>query len=218
MTPISFDVPADAEGKAKAELKFTLKGYHPMIVITGGSNEIALTQRLQPHPPTRAGGGSTASKAPEEEPIVAVVLPEAKKQPPAIALPPPPAVEEPKIALAEASLVPRSKAAEPVSSTDDVSQGPVDLDDRMTPPSKISGPDPEYTERALDHEVEGVLSARCIITVEGKVRNCRVIKGVPFMDRAVIGALEQRRYTPALLRGKPVEVYYNIHTTLKLPR
>ncbi len=225
VTPISFDVSADAEGKAKAELKFTLKGYHPMIVITGGSNEIALTQRLQPQqphpPPTRGGSGPAASKVREEEPIVTVVLPEEKKQPPAIALPPPPAAEEPKLAVAEASLAPKSKVAkvaEEPAVTDNVAKGPMDLDDRMTPPSKISGPDPEYTDKALDHEVEGVMSARCIVSVEGKVHGCRVIKGVPFMDRAVITALEQRRYTPALLQGKPVEIYYNIHTTLKLPR
>jgi serine/threonine-protein kinase len=217
VTPITFDVSADAEGKAKAELKFTLKGYHPMIVITGGSNEIALTQRLQPYPSARAGSGSTASKAIEEEPIVTVVVPEAKKQPPVIALPPP-AAEEPTLAVAEASLAPKPKVAKEAAATDNVPQGPIELDDRMTPPSKISGPDPEYTEKALDHEVEGVLSARCIVTAEGKVHGCRVIKGVPFMDRAVITALEQRRYSPALLRGKPVEIYYNIQTTLKLPR
>jgi len=89
MTPVSFDVPADAEGKATAELKFTLKGYHPMIAIAGGSNEIALTQTLQPQSSTREESRSTARKGTEEEPSVTVPLPEAMKQSPATASPPP---------------------------------------------------------------------------------------------------------------------------------
>ncbi|HME90052.1 MAG TPA: serine/threonine-protein kinase, partial [Myxococcaceae bacterium] len=47
-TPIAFDVPASADGTATAELLLTLKGYHPMTVVTGGSGpEVVLSQRLQ---------------------------------------------------------------------------------------------------------------------------------------------------------------------------
>ncbi len=228
VTPVSFNVPADAEGKAEAELKFTLKGYHPMIVITGGSNEIALTQRLQPHSPSKEESGSTASRGTEEEELVfTVLLPEAKEPPPAPAsLPapasPPPGAEEPKLALAATAPAPslNLERVQPAAAAamDRVQRGPVEFNDRMTPPRKISGPDPQYTDKALDHEVEGLMEARCIITVEGTVTGCRVVKGVMFMDRAVISALQLRRYTPALLQGKPVEVYYTFSTTLKLPR
>jgi hypothetical protein len=38
------------------------------------------------------------------------------------------------------------------------------------------------------------------------------------MDRAVIEALEHRRYSPALLRGQPIEVDYTFKLTLKLPQ
>jgi protein TonB len=105
-----------------------------------------------------------------------------------------------------------------VAGGDGVQQGPVEFNNRMTPPRKISGPDPQYTDQALNHEVEGVMEARCIITVEGRVSGCRVVKGVLFMDHAVISALQLRRYSPALLHGKPVEIYYTFSTTLKLPR
>jgi len=50
------------------------------------------------------------------------------------------------------------------------------------------------------------------------VRNCRVLKSLPFMDRAVVEALEHRRYTPALLRGQPIEVDYTFKIKLTLPR
>jgi protein TonB len=50
------------------------------------------------------------------------------------------------------------------------------------------------------------------------VRNCRVMKSLPFMDRAVITALEQRRYSPALLHGQPIEVDYTFKIKLSLPQ
>jgi hypothetical protein len=37
------------------------------------------------------------------------------------------------------------------------------------------------------------------------------------MDRAVIEALEKRRYSPALLRGQPIEVDYTFKIRLTLP-
>jgi protein TonB len=49
------------------------------------------------------------------------------------------------------------------------------------------------------------------------VFGCRVLKSLPFMDRAVIDALERRRYKPATLGGRPVEVNYNFKITLRLP-
>jgi len=54
-TPVSFDVDANPAGTATAELLLTLRGYHPMTVITGGSGpEVVLTQRLQARSTRRA--------------------------------------------------------------------------------------------------------------------------------------------------------------------
>jgi periplasmic protein TonB len=88
----------------------------------------------------------------------------------------------------------------------------------MTPPRKIAGPDPQYTPEALEREIQGTLVVKCTVTAQGVVRDCRVIKSVPYMDRAVIDALECRRYTPALLHGQPVEVDYSFRVQVKLPR
>lgn len=88
----------------------------------------------------------------------------------------------------------------------------------MSPPQRLSGPDPAYTEQALEHEVEGVLEARCVVTTAGEVRGCRVWKSLPFMDAAVIDALERRRYAPARLSsGQAVEVEYTFRVRLRLP-
>ncbi len=93
----------------------------------------------------------------------------------------------------------------------------MEFDERMTPPEKLGGPDPQYTDKALEREVQGTMVVRCVVTTEGKVFGCRVLKSLPFMDRAVIDALEKRRYKPATLGGRPVEVNYNFKITLRLP-
>jgi periplasmic protein TonB len=90
------------------------------------------------------------------------------------------------------------------------------FDDSLTPPRRLSGPDPEYTLQALEHEVEGTMLVRCVLTVEGTVHDCSVLRSLPFMDRAVIEALERRRYSPALENGKPVEVSYVFTVKLRL--
>jgi protein TonB len=55
------------------------------------------------------------------------------------------------------------------------------------------------------------------VNTDGRVHDCRVVKSLPFMDRAVIEALEKRRYTPATQGGKPIDVDYTFRITLRLP-
>ena len=93
----------------------------------------------------------------------------------------------------------------------------VEFNDSMTAPSIISGPNPEYTPEAVERGIEGVMQVRCAVTVTGAVRRCKVLKGLPYMDRAVVDALEARKYKPALLQGKPVDVFYTFTLLLKLP-
>jgi protein TonB len=96
--------------------------------------------------------------------------------------------------------------------------GPVEFSQNMTPPKKISGPDPEYTRQAMEHEVEGQMLVKCIVTAEGRVHHCRIVQSLPFMDRAVVEALEHRKYTPALFQGRPIDVDYTFKIKMTLPR
>ena len=96
-------------------------------------------------------------------------------------------------------------------------QGPIPFDETMTPPRRISGPDPSYTLQAIEHDVEGTMLVRCIVGLDGSVRSCRVVRGLPFMDREVVDSLERRRYTPALVSGHPAEVDYTFKIELRLP-
>jgi TonB family protein len=87
----------------------------------------------------------------------------------------------------------------------------------MTAPVMLSGPAPEYTTDALERGVEGTMTLRCVITAQGTVRGCKVTKGLPFMNRACIEALEVRRYKPATQGGKPLDVMFTFNIRLKLP-
>ncbi|HEU4386018.1 MAG TPA: energy transducer TonB [Anaeromyxobacteraceae bacterium] len=88
----------------------------------------------------------------------------------------------------------------------------------MSRPVFVSGPDLAYTRRAFEHEVEGLMIVKCLITAEGAVRDCRIAKGLPYMDETVVQLLERRRYRPATLDGRPVEVRYVFRINLRLPR
>ena len=76
----------------------------------------------------------------------------------------------------------------------------------------------EYTEQARVARVEGTMLAKCVITREGQVRDCRILKGMAHMDEAVIESLESRRYSPVYFQGSPVSVSYVFTIRLKLPR
>ncbi|HYI00272.1 energy transducer TonB [Hyalangium sp.] len=87
----------------------------------------------------------------------------------------------------------------------------------MTSPKLLSGAPIQYTREALKSGVTGLLIARCIITREGEVENCRVLKGQPHMSEAVVSALETRRYDPVQYAGRPISVIYNFHIKLNMP-
>lgn len=88
----------------------------------------------------------------------------------------------------------------------------------MTAPAMVSGPNVEYTTEALERGVEGTMVIRCIVSVDGSVHGCKVVKGLPFMNGAVLSALEARRYKPAIAAGKPAAVAYTFTIKLALPQ
>jgi TonB family protein len=82
------------------------------------------------------------------------------------------------------------------------------IEDVVVHLTKLSGQDPQYTQKALDHDVEGVMIVQCVVSTKGAVHKCRVVKGLPFMNRAVVDALERRTYEPYVLNGVARAVDY----------
>jgi TonB family protein len=112
------------------------------------------------------------------------------------------------------AIMQRAAPAQPQAA---VQENAVEFNDSMTAPSMISGPNPEYTQDAIERGIEGTISVRCIVNAQGRVHGCKVQKSLPYMDRPVINALEARKYRPALVQGKPVDVFYTFNVKLKLP-
>jgi protein TonB len=86
--------------------------------------------------------------------------------------------------------------------------------DGMTRPQLLSMIEPEYTREARDANVKGLFVAKCVITTHGTLQRCRVVKGLPMMDQAVLAAIAQWRYSPVVYQGKPVAVDYVIQVRL----
>jgi protein TonB len=85
--------------------------------------------------------------------------------------------------------------------------GPLPLTSEMKRPELIDeGRAPEFTSNAWKKQVQGTAIAKCVVTLEGRLEQCRMVKSVPGMDQAVLDSLATRRYEPAQLNGKPVAV------------
>jgi protein TonB len=87
----------------------------------------------------------------------------------------------------------------------------------MARPTRIGGDDIRYTREAREAHVSGVMIVKCVITVEGTLTNCRVIKGVPLMEQTALAAIRTWRYTPVQFQGHAQSVDYTFTIHLKMP-
>jgi protein TonB len=87
----------------------------------------------------------------------------------------------------------------------------------MERPKPMAQPAPQWSQEAKAARVEGTALLKCVITVEGTLTNCRIIKGLPYMDKAILEMLKQWRYTPVMFQGHPVSVDYPITLHLVAP-
>jgi protein TonB len=87
----------------------------------------------------------------------------------------------------------------------------------MTRPSLLSKRDPVYPREAAVAKIGGLMLVKCVITAEGSLKNCRVVKGLPFMDQPVLAALSSWKYTPIQYQGRAVSVEYVIPVRLVPP-
>lgn len=160
------------------------------------------------------------AQAPESKPAAAEVKAEAQAA--AAAEEPAPAAK----ALRPARRTPRAPRPAPTESPEPAPEPPLApapassvraFSPDMSRPVKLSGPEPVYTPEALAQRAQGLFIARCTVTLEGQVKDCRVLKPVPYMTEAVLEALQQQRYKPATLNGEPIEVEYSFNIRLSPP-
>ncbi|QSQ25456.1 energy transducer TonB [Pyxidicoccus parkwayensis] len=115
-----------------------------------------------------------------------------------------PMAEEPSEAFAVIVAPPAEKSQHSV-----LEMGP-----GITPPRFLSGdrfhyPSLTYGIRsAMSSFPSGSVVARCTITTEGTVIDCKSLQGLGGLEENVIRTLSTWRYEPAMLNGRPVAVHY----------
>lgn len=94
---------------------------------------------------------------------------------------------------------------------------PYRVGEGVTPPEKISGAPPVYTEEARKARVTGVVVLEAIIDEQGNVTNAAVLQGLPMgLDRSALEAVQGWKFKPATREGKPVRVYYTLTVTFHI--
>jgi periplasmic protein TonB len=85
------------------------------------------------------------------------------------------------------------------------------LDARMTRPETISRVNPRYTEAARIARRQGMVIVQATIDRTGRVTDVRLVKGLGLgLDESAIKAVQQWRFKPAALAGRPVPVYFQL--------
>jgi protein TonB len=97
-----------------------------------------------------------------------------------------------------------------------VPQGPLRPGGGIREPRKILHVPPDYPAIARAARVQGAVILEAVLDERGKVDRVRVLRSIPLLDEAALGAVRQWRYTPTLLNGVPVPVLMTItvHFTL----
>jgi protein TonB len=76
--------------------------------------------------------------------------------------------------------------------------------------------EPVYPGVAVSARIEGVVILEATVGRDGRVEEVRVLRSVPFLDRAATDAVLQWRYAPLLLNGKPERFILTVTLTFHL--
>ncbi len=89
--------------------------------------------------------------------------------------------------------------------------GAIRMSGSVTPPEKVFGPRPLYTEEGRQSRTQGVVILEAIVDTLGNVDSVKVLKGLPNgLSESAVETARSWRYKPALLDGKPVAVFLNL--------
>jgi len=91
--------------------------------------------------------------------------------------------------------------------------------DEVAEPERVHYVSPRYPQLARRAGLEGVVVLEAVIATDGSVREARVLRHLGLgLDEAAREAVEQWRYTPTLLDGRPVEVAMPVTVQFELVR
>ncbi len=83
-------------------------------------------------------------------------------------------------------------------------------------PRRLHGASPVYPQVARLSRLQGVVILDCVIDERGRVRDARVLKGIPLLEEAALDAVRKWVYAPSLLDGVPVAVQMTVTVAFQL--
>lgn len=96
-------------------------------------------------------------------------------------------------------------------------EGPIPVGGKIAKPERIFYVEPRYTEPARKARIEGTVIVRTTIDTAGLVRDAEVLRGLPMgLTEEAVRAVEQWRFRPTTLNGKPVAVLYVVTVNFRL--
>lgn len=87
------------------------------------------------------------------------------------------------------------------------------------PAKFISGTDPDYSESAREHNIEGTVILAVKLSAKGKVTSVKVVNSLESsLDKRAMNAVKHWKFAPATLDGKPVPSEFNVSVDFRLNR
>jgi TonB family protein len=87
----------------------------------------------------------------------------------------------------------------------------------ISPPLRLSGAAPAYTQAARRARIEGVAIVEAVIDERGEVTSTRILKGLPMgLDGAAMDAVKTWKFQPAKRLGEAVPVYFVITVNFRI--
>jgi TonB family protein len=86
-----------------------------------------------------------------------------------------------------------------------------------TKPIALNWPKPDYTDKARDHHVQGVIRSRALVDVRGYVKEVRLANHLPYgLDDEAVKAVKRMRFKPAMKDRQHVEAWIFIEVEFRL--
>ncbi len=93
---------------------------------------------------------------------------------------------------------------------------PVRVGGNIRTPIKVHDVKPVYPAEAMAAGIQGIVIVEGRIDCDGNIADVRVLRGMPMLSDAAVGAVKQWKYRPTLLNGVPIPVVMTMTVTFSL--
>lgn len=93
---------------------------------------------------------------------------------------------------------------------------PVRVGGNIRTPAKTKDVRPAYPAEAQTARTQGVVILEAIIDTDGTIANARVLRSIPLLDAAALGAVSQWQFTPTQVNGQAVAILMTVTVNFTL--